>query len=170
MLVFLQIALCVGVGVLVALQAVANARLAQALGQPLWAAAIAITVCALAIYATLMLARSPLPTRAEVAGVTWWAWAGGLGGAAFIISLGFLIPRVGVATFLVATIAGQLVASIILKHRGWLGLVPTAIDVRHIGGLVLVLVGATLLTAGDSATHIGDGEAVPDVTPRQLDE
>ena len=51
-----------------------------------------------------------------------------------------LIPRVGVASVLMATMAGQLIVSMIFDHFGWLGnpVIPFG-PARLVGGVCLIL-------------------------------
>jgi len=164
------IILCGGIGVLVTLQAAANSQLAQSLEQPLWAAAVASTVGLVVIFGVLLVTRTPAPTSTSLEGLPLWAWFGGLGGAAFVAATGFLVPRIGAAGFLVATIAGQLIAAVILDHRGWLGLPPSPADARRIIGLILVLVGVLLVAVSKKAPNMDVATAVNAMSVTQQDK
>jgi transporter family-2 protein len=76
--------------------------------------------------------------------VPWYAlWAGALG-LIVIFSMGYMIPRVGIATALIVLLAGQLLMGTFLDHFGLLGAVQRPLDVRRVIGLSVVLVGVWL--------------------------
>lgn len=132
------------VGATIPLQAAANAKLGESLSQPLWAAFIAFAISGLAVLSVLFLLRAPIPSYGLVSNVPAWSWFGGLGGAIFIASGVYFVPRIGAANFLVATVAGQLVLAAAMDHRGWLGVPMTTIDTKRAIGIAMVLLGAYL--------------------------
>jgi len=136
------LAMSVLVGATIPLQAAANAKLGETLSQPLWAAFIAFAVSGLAVLTALLMLRIPVPTSGFVSSAPAWSWFGGIGGAIFISSGVYFVPRIGAANFLVATVAGQLVLAAALDHRGWLGVPVTTIDTKRAIGVAMVLLGA----------------------------
>lgn len=73
-----------------------------------------------------------------------WQLTGGLLGAIYVIGMVFAVPKIGVASSMIAVIAGQLVTSTILDHFGVISGKPIPIDWQRIVGLVL-LAGALFL-------------------------
>ena len=131
-------------GTLVALQAPTNAMLSRAVGSPVNAATISFAVGFLALIIAA-LALGVRPSGAEVRGLPWYAWTGGLYGAVFVAIAAFAAPRIGVTQFLMIAIAGQLAMALLLDRFGAFGLPRIEISPLRILGLVLVLAGAALV-------------------------
>jgi len=112
------LALAIGAGGCIALQAAANGSLRSAIGNP-WHAAF-FSICGTIVCACLfMLAvRPPLPPPAAVRGTPWWYWIGGPLGALIVLAGATLAPRLGAAAFIAAVVGGQLACSVLLDHFG----------------------------------------------------
>lgn len=71
-----------------------------------------------------------------------------LGAGAFglivISSMGYMIPRIGVAGALITLLAGQLLVGSLLDHFGWLGAAQRLMDLPRIIGLAVVMLGVWL--------------------------
>jgi transporter family-2 protein len=77
-----------------------------------------------------------------------YAWereCGGLFGAIFIGLAIFLVPQLGAATFIVLLVTGQMLASVMFDHFGWLGLAQRPIDLPRLIGIALLIGGCILL-------------------------
>jgi transporter family-2 protein len=139
------LALCVGV--LVALQPVVNARLAQHVGT-LPAATLSFVIGTTAL---LCLTAVTVPgglrglfSLTSVRQVPPILFVGGFIGAGVVYGSAKLIPRLGAAGMLTLTISGQLLASAVADHFGLFGLAKTPLAWPRVVGLVLLLVGARL--------------------------
>jgi transporter family-2 protein len=85
----------------------------------------------------------PVPT---VAGrIRWWARSGGLFGAALIALAIFLVPKIGIATFIAPLITGQMFISVAFDNFGWLGLAPRPVDLPRLIGAVLFIARVILI-------------------------
>jgi len=73
-----------------------------------------------------------------------WVWLGGLLGACQVVISMHSIPLVGVSTFLVLVISGNLIGAAIYDHFGVFGLVVRPFTVLRLTGLMIVLVGVLL--------------------------
>ena len=102
-------------GALSALQAAVNGRLASHTGT-LNAVLISISVSFAAMLAVGLVARSPKTLSLD--GVPPHLLLGGLAGLIYVAAMTYLAPRIGVTPTLVAAIAGQLLAAIVLDHFG----------------------------------------------------
>ena len=51
----------------------------------------------------------------------WWAWTGGLSGAVYGLAAVIFASQLGAATLTSLVVAGQLMASVIFDHFGWIG-------------------------------------------------
>ena len=76
--------------------------------------------------------------------VPWYALCAGALGLVVIFSMGYMIPRLGVATAIIVLLAGQLFIGTILDHFGLLGAIQKPLDGTRILGLAVVLAGVWL--------------------------
>jgi transporter family-2 protein len=70
----------------------------------------------------------------------------GLLGASLVFGIAFLIPRIGAAKLTLIMLAGQILASLVLSHFGWLGSPKNPVSTRNILGAVVMFVGVLLAT------------------------
>ena len=131
-------------GVLLAPQAPTNALLGKASGSAIVAAFISFLIGTIALGAAVAVTSGKLfdPGLKQV---PWYAWLGGFYGAIFVAAAAFGAPRVGLAAFLTAAIAGQLAAALLIEHYGLFGLIRQPVTLTRAAGLLLVLVGAVLV-------------------------
>ncbi|MFO7983074.1 MAG: DMT family transporter [Desulfuromonadales bacterium] len=132
-------------GFIVPTQAGINAQLSIWTRSPVLAATISFAVgtVALVVYAIIM--RIPLPDWSRASDHPWWIWTGGVLGAFFVTATIMLAPKLGAALMVVLVLAGQLIASLILDHFGWLGFPVQEISAGRIFGIVLVAFGVILV-------------------------
>ncbi len=142
-LLFIFMALLAGISI--PTQAGINAQLNLFTRSSVLAAAVSFAVGTLALVIYALLTRTPLPNMANLQGHPWWIWSGGILGAFFVTSTVVLAPRLGATTMVVLVLAGQMVASLLLDHYGWLGYPSHAISAGRIGGVVMVGLGVLLV-------------------------
>jgi transporter family-2 protein len=83
--------------------------------------------------------RPQLPALGALAEAPWWVWAGGLLGSVFVTAAAAFAPRLGAATFISVTIAGQALVSVLLDHFGAVGFSERPVTpLRLLGALLLV--------------------------------
>jgi transporter family-2 protein len=75
-----------------------------------------------------------------------WMYLTGVVSALMILGSTYLIPRIGPGPFFVLLVAGQVLTGAVLSHMGWLGAPVDAIGLRKAAGLMLVVVGAGLVS------------------------
>ena len=75
----------------------------------------------------------------------WWSWLGGICGAISVCSNAFLIPLLGAGAFFTAMLLGQILLSLVLETRGWLGAPQKAVLPGQYAGLGLMLAGVALI-------------------------
>lgn len=138
---FLIVALCVGA--LLPLQALINARLGQLTLGPLFASLASFAVGTLALLA-LWLAWRPGNGGHGFPAAPWWAWTGGLIGAAFVVAATVLVPRLGAAALICLVVFGQLAGSLVLDHFGVLH-ARQPVDLAKLAGVALVGAGMLLV-------------------------
>lgn len=142
---FLLIVVAALAGAAVPFQGGANSALGRALGHPLWATLASLAVSALCILPVLMVLRVPLPTLGGLAGQPKWIWVGGIAGAVYVTAAILLMPRLGAASFMIAVIAGQVVAALVIDWTGAVGLEPRSVDGTRLVGTAIVLIGTIVV-------------------------
>ena len=140
-------ALAIVAGISLTVQIGANATLRGFLANNALSAAFAsflVGTLALAIY--LIAGRVSWPARASLTAVPLWAWSGGILGAFYVATATLVGPRLGAAVFFSLVVLGQLAASLLLDHFGWLGFAQHPVSLLRMGGVVLLLAGVVLIT------------------------
>ncbi len=132
-------------GVASSVQIGLNATLAKGLSNDIWAAILALFVGAvgLAIYA--MVTNNMSVKWQSLPGLPLWVWTGGLLGAVFVAGSVIAAPRVGSAMFVGLILIGQMLASFVLDHYGWLGFQQSQINLSKILGMCLLIGGLVLI-------------------------
>jgi bacterial/archaeal transporter family-2 protein len=140
-----SILLTIAAGVSVVVQQALDANLRTAIGSAAWSGVVSYAVGLLAVAAFAIVLREPLPSGGIIAGSPWWAWSGGVFGAIFISLAILLIPQMGAATFIALFVTGQMLASLMLDHYGWLGLEQRSVDLPRLIGVCLLIAGVVLI-------------------------
>jgi len=136
------IAALVGAGLTV--QVGMNATMRLAIGSPMLAAIVNFVV-GLAGLAIVALASGARWTPGSAATVPAWAWFGGLLGAAYVASTTVLGPRLGAATLLALTLAGQMAAALAVDHYGVIGFPQSPLTASRLVGAALLVAGVLLI-------------------------
>jgi bacterial/archaeal transporter family-2 protein len=142
------------VGALLAVQAGANVQLSAALGSPIGASALQLTIGATLLIALAALAGG-LGAAALLDDVDAWHLVGGLGSAIYITAGILLFPRLGAVVTVGLFVAGQMLASLVLDGTGWLGVEQEAVGAAAIAGAAAVLVGVAAIVRGQGAAGVG---------------
>lgn len=132
------------VGALVPFQAGANAALARLMGYPLWATLVSLLVSLLLVLSLVVTMKLPAPALTAALKGPWWMWVGGAAGVAYITAALLLTPKLGAAGFMVAVVAGQMLASIVIDHFGLMGLPEKPVSATRVLGLVLIVAGMVI--------------------------
>lgn len=139
-----HLVLAVAIGALLPMEALMNARLAQATRGPLFAALVTCLVGAATLAMMMALVRPAASTSNVTGTLPLWLWFGGLLGATYLASATMLVPRLGAAALICLVVFGQLLASLLLDHFGVLN-APRPVDALRLTGAVLVAGGALLV-------------------------
>ncbi|SFM60406.1 DMT family transporter [Methylobacterium pseudosasicola] len=138
-------ALALMAGISIVIQQALNANLRTALNSAALSGVASFTVGVACMVVFALAVRDPIPSAGMVARIPWWAWSGGLFGAIFI-GLGIvLVPQLGAGTFLALLVTGQMLASVVFDHYGWLGLTQRPIDLPRALGVALLVGGVILI-------------------------
>ena len=137
--------LAVIAGAVVPFQSAINANLGRGLGHPLWATLASLLVSILVLLPIMLAMRVPLPSVAFISKAPLWMWAGGAFGVCFISLALVLLPKLGASGFMALALAGQVVASLVLDHFGWFGLVQRQVSLPRVLGALLLIGGVALI-------------------------
>ena len=132
-------------GALLPVQTGVNLQLRVALGQPIVAALVSFVVGTAGLAILVAALRAPVPLAEAWHRGAWWHWVGGLLGAVYIVAAIVLAPRLGAATLVAALVAGQMVASLLIDHYGWVGFAVHPVSALRILGAALVVGGVVLV-------------------------
>ena len=138
-------------GAVVPFQSAINVNLGRGLGHPLWATLASLMVSILVLLPIILALRLPLPSLAFISKAPLWMWAGGAFGVCFISLALVLLPKLGASGFMALALAGQVVASMLLDHFGWFGLVERHVSLPKVLGALLLIAGVVLIQFGDAA-------------------
>lgn len=121
-------------GALMAAQGAINGHLADGIGGPIQAALISFAVGSAVLLAANLILGHSVPSAEQAAALPWWAWVGGILGAIGVASAALAIPKIGVAAWVAAFIAGQLTAAVLYDQLGAFGqAVRPATPLRLVG-------------------------------------
>jgi transporter family-2 protein len=133
------------VGALVPLQAAATAMLSKSLEDNVAMAALTMfVVAALTALLAVVLTGARIPSAAAWRMGPVWAYAGGVFGAIFILTLTFLAPRLGVGTAVSWLVTGQILGALVVDHLGLLRSPVFAVTPLRLAGASLMIVGLFL--------------------------
>jgi bacterial/archaeal transporter family-2 protein len=76
----------------------------------------------------------------------WWAWLGGLCGAASLLSQPIAAPRLGAGTYIGLFVTASSVMSVIFDHFGWLGFAEHPASIARVLGCALMVIGIALIS------------------------
>tara|TARA_R110002110_G_scaffold133783_1_gene316460 strand:- start:69811 stop:70278 length:468 start_codon:yes stop_codon:yes gene_type:complete len=133
------------VGACGASQAGVNSQLRLALHSPLQAAFISFLVGTLLLGMIALLLGAPWFAHASPATLPWWAWLGGLLGAFNVAMSVYLAPKLGALTLAISIICGQVLASMVLDHNGWLGYPEIELSLPRLLGAAMMIAGVLLV-------------------------
>ena len=132
-------------GMMIASQGIINGRMAQHMGGPIQAALISFSVGWIALLTLNLALGQTLPVGRAMSEAPWWAWLGGLMGAVVVTLAATAVPRIGVATYVSAFIAGQLTAAVVYDHYGFLGQTVREVTLPRLLGVGFLALGVYLI-------------------------
>jgi transporter family-2 protein len=75
-----------------------------------------------------------------------WLLTAGVMGGALVFGIAWTMPQLGAGRAFVLMIAGQVISGMIFSHFGWLGSPVEPITLSKLGGAVLLIAGAAIVT------------------------
>ena len=136
------VAMMVVSGAFMAFQAPINAALRSHVGT-FESSLVSFSVGTLALIAVVLCTREG--NLSNLRNVTGWHLLGGLIGAVFVTTTLLSAPRIGVTGMIVAALAGQMAAALLIDQFGWLGVTRKPVDLHRVAGLALLVVSVALI-------------------------
>lgn len=141
--------LAMGAGACIAMQASANGKFRQNLGDnpqfALWAMFFSILGTIITACAVMLVVRPQVPSAEAIRGTQWWNWIGGPLGALIVLAGAALTRELGAALFISLVVGGQLLCSLLLDHFALLGLQQQPVTPGRVLGAVLVVAGVACI-------------------------
>ncbi len=132
-------------GVAMSIQSGVNSSLRQGIGNPLLAAVISFGTGFFALMLAQLSVGNPVPALESVRQISWWKWTGGLIGACYVTTVIITVSKIGPGNLLSLSVAGQLIAAVVLDHYGLLGFAPHAANTWRLLGVLLIIGGVILV-------------------------
>ncbi|MEU4570644.1 DMT family transporter [Micromonospora sp. NPDC023956] len=146
-------------GVASAAQGVLNAEFGARAGDPVLAAVVnnvggsAVVLVALLAWPSMRAGLRQLRT----AGLPWWAYLGGLGGAAIVLVAAYVVPVLGVAAFTVAQVAGGSLGGLAADRGGLAPVGRLPLTGPRVTGALLGLAAVALAQLGRPVGELAVG-------------
>jgi transporter family-2 protein len=77
--------------------------------------------------------------------VPWYAFGSGIMGLVIVGTIGYVVPRLGVARGFTLIVASQFVIAALIDHFGFFGAVVRPLDLTRLFGLSLILLGVWIV-------------------------
>ncbi len=77
-------------------------------------------------------------------GVPWYAFTAGIFGLIVVGTIGYTVPRMGMAKAFTLMVASQLIAAAVFDHFGLLGSTVREVGLQRLAGLLLIVAGVWL--------------------------
>ncbi|MDZ4761989.1 MAG: DMT family transporter [Alphaproteobacteria bacterium] len=132
-------------GALIPVMAALNGTLGRSIQSPLHASLIAVGLSFAAVGVTLMAFRPAMPNLAVLGSAPPLAYFGGLAMAFYALTATFLAPRFGVGNIVISVVVAQLAMAALIDQFGLFGAPVHPLDLKRVGGLVLLAAGAALV-------------------------
>ncbi|AQG80286.1 DMT family transporter [Spirosoma montaniterrae] len=142
---FLYLFLAFLTGLAITVQAGVNANLRQAMANPILAAAISFGSGFVSLLLFLLVSGTTLPPLETARQLSWWKWTGGVIGAVYVSSVIISVPKIGAANLISLSVAGQLLAAVLLDHYGMLGFAQHPVNGWRVLGMLLIVAGVVLV-------------------------
>ena len=78
--------------------------------------------------------------------VPWYALTAGLLGLLIVGTIGYTVPRLGLATAFTVMVAAQFIMAALIDHFGWLGAEVRPIELPQLAGVGLLILSVWLIT------------------------
>lgn len=131
--------LAITLGILVALQAGVNTALSAGIASTVWAAIISFSIGLITLLLYALLTQSPLSVKKVIA-MPPYLFIGGALGAAYVLSVIVLFPKIGAVNIVIFTVLGQMFFSLLVDHYAWFGAAQSPINWQKVVALFIMLI------------------------------
>lgn len=132
------------IGVTLPIQAAINGKLMRTFGHPIFGAVISFVIGTVILLGYMFAIRARF-NFSLIRETEWYHWLGGVIGAAYVMGIIVMIPRLGAAFAFALIVCGQLSMSVVMDQFGWFGVPVNPVNVSKILGLVLLIAGVFLI-------------------------
>jgi transporter family-2 protein len=129
-------------GAMMAFQAPINSALRLHVGT-MEASLVSFSVGTLALILIVLATREG--NLSNVKNAPWWQFLGGLIGVVFVTTTLLSARPIGMTGTIVAALAGQMTAALLIDAFGWVGVNRKPIDLHRLAGLSLLVVSVVLI-------------------------
>jgi bacterial/archaeal transporter family-2 protein len=132
-------------GTAMSVQTAVNSNLRFAVQNPLLAALISFGTGFFTLLLVHIGTGGGVPPLAGLRSIAGWKFTGGLIGAVYVTTVILTVPRIGPGNLLSLSVAGQLIAAVVLDHYGLLGFAQHPANAWRLLGIALILTGVWLV-------------------------
>lgn len=136
-------------GAFIPIMGILNARLGKAIGSSFHAPVIAIAVSIIFAGVFSLIFTKSLPNLNELSNVKPIEYLGGLIIAFYVISATLLVPKIGVANFIVCAVSSQIIISVLIDNYGLFGAAVKQVSLTKLIGISLLLIGLVITQLAD---------------------
>lgn len=122
-----------------------NAQLNKQMGEPLWAGAFVYAIGLAGLLLLQSIFGRPFPGVLRLAGISWWAWLGGLISIGSTMAGLVLAQKLGSGVFTGLSITAAITTSVLIDQFGWIGFRHHPASPARIVGCALMIVGVWLV-------------------------
>ncbi|QMW00960.1 DMT family transporter [Spirosoma foliorum] len=142
---YIYLVLAFIVGLAITVQAGVNANLRQAMSNPILAAIVSFGSGFMVLVLMFLATGGSIPPFETIKQISWWKWTGGIMGAIYMITVIVSVQKIGTANMVSLSVAGQLVAALILDHYGLMGFSIHPANSWRLLGVGLIIAGVLLV-------------------------
>jgi len=132
---------------LIPVQAAANATLSKALqGNVPYSALTLFIVGGVTAITAILFTGAKLPALKDFGMAPWWSYISGTIIATYVLTITFLVPRIGVGRAIALIVTGQIIAAMLIDQFGLMHAPRFPLTSERIAGAVLMVIGVFLAT------------------------
>ena len=137
--------LALAAGALIPVQAAANASLSRSIhGNVPFAALTLFAIAGATAMGAPLMSGGPTPSIEDLRSAPSWSYVGGPIVAGYVLTITFLVPRLGVGRAIALVVTGQIFAALAIDRFGLLGAPSVPVTPLRVCGGVLMVGGVAL--------------------------
>ncbi|HSY42441.1 MAG TPA: DMT family transporter [Candidatus Acidoferrum sp.] len=134
-------------GALIPVQATANTALSKSLqGNIPYSALTLFIVGVITAIIAILFTGAKLPAWKDFGAAPWWSYISGAIIATYVLTITFLIPRIGVGRAIALIVTGQIIAAMLIDQFGFMHAPRFPLTSERIFGAALMVIGVFLAT------------------------